>query len=494
MIVKHTEQSSGLPMRTTILRGIWLSLILFLSTGAVYAAPYAAVVIDARTGEVLHARNADTKLHPASLTKMMTLYIAFEAVERGEISLDTKVTISRLAASEPPSRLGLKSGQKIAFRHLIRAAAVKSANDAATAIGEAVSGSEKAFAQRMTATAKAMGLTKTTFKNAHGLTQSGHLSTARDMAILGRRLFYDHRDYYNLFSRIATPAGKRTVYNTNSRFLQSYRGADGIKTGFTRAAGYNLVGSAARGRTRIIASLFGGKSVNWRNGRMRELLDMGFARAPRDAPIVKPEPLPSPNTMVAMAAGRTNKKPLETGIKMAMRPLPRRREGEGSGEVEALVARAVIDGEIDAAILATVATAAAREKNPNQWSAIRPPSRPGAAVKVAMGSPAREEATRAAPQPSRNVQVTAKDTGDDGWSVHLGSYVSRMDAERLLLVTALQDLSALDGAYRKIDSAVEEGRTVYRARFVGLSARAAERACARLQARSAMCKPISPGT
>ena len=155
-----------------ILAAIWILLILPLSA---MAAPYAAYVIDARTGEVLHSRNADTRLHPASLTKMMTLYIAFEAIKRGEISLDSKVKITSHAASEPPSKLGLKSGQTIALRYLIRAAAVKSANDAATAIGEAIEGSEAKFARRMNRTAKALGMTNTTFKNTHGLTESGHM-------------------------------------------------------------------------------------------------------------------------------------------------------------------------------------------------------------------------------------------------------------------------------------------------------------------------------
>ncbi|MEN8888593.1 MAG: serine hydrolase, partial [Celeribacter marinus] len=139
----------------------------------VMAAEYAALVMDARNGKILHSSNADTRLHPASLTKMMTLYIAFEAVENGEIGLDTLVTISKNAAAEPPSKLGLKSGQKIKLRYLIRAAAVKSANDAATAIGEAIEGSEAAFARRMNRTAKELGMSRTTFKNAHGLTASG---------------------------------------------------------------------------------------------------------------------------------------------------------------------------------------------------------------------------------------------------------------------------------------------------------------------------------
>ncbi len=152
-------------------------------------------------GEILYSTNAETRLHPASLTKMLTLYIAFDAIERGEISLDTMVKVSKHAAAEPPSKLGLKPGQKIQLRYLIRAAAVKSANDAATAIGEAISGSEDAFAKRMNRTAKALGMKNSTFKNANGLTAPGHLSTAHDMTILGRRLFYDFPQYYNIFSR-----------------------------------------------------------------------------------------------------------------------------------------------------------------------------------------------------------------------------------------------------------------------------------------------------
>ena len=199
-------------------RAFFLTLILWFALALpALPAPYAAMVIDARTGEVLHSRNADTRLHPASLTKMMTLYIAFEAVERGEISLDTVVTISRKAAAEPPSELGLRTGQKIKLRYLIRAAAIKSANDAATAIGEAISGSEAAFARRMNRTAKAMGMTRTTFKNAHGLTEAGHLSTARDMTTLGRHVFYDYPDYYNLFSRIQTHAGMKNVSECSFR-------------------------------------------------------------------------------------------------------------------------------------------------------------------------------------------------------------------------------------------------------------------------------------
>ena len=250
--------------RVALLYGLCI-LTLFAISLRAGAAPYAAMVMDARSGEVLHSRNADTRLHPASLTKMMTLYVAFEAVRLGEVSMDTKFKVSRKAAAEQPSKLGLKSGQRISLRYLVRAAAVKSANDAATAIAEGISGSEAAFARRMNRTAKALGMTRTTFKNAHGLTESGHLSTARDMTIMGRRLFYDYPEYYNLFSRLSTHAGVREVPNTNRRFLSNYKGADGIKTGYTRAAGFNLVASAERGRERIIATVFGGRSTATRN-------------------------------------------------------------------------------------------------------------------------------------------------------------------------------------------------------------------------------------
>lgn len=266
-------------LRQCALLGVFLFSLVFTAFSTA-AAPYAALVVDARSGKVLHSENADTRLHPASLTKMMTLYVVFEAIENGELDLDQMIKISSHAASEPPSKLGLRAGSRIRLRYLVRAAAVKSANDAATALGEAVSGSEAAFARRMNRTAKALGMSRTTFKNAHGLTETGHLSTARDMTNLGRHLFFDYPEYYNLFSRVQTDAGIKAVANTNRRFLNDYRGADGIKTGYTRAAGFNLVASAERGSERIIATVFGGRSTTTRNNKVAELLDLGFKRAP----------------------------------------------------------------------------------------------------------------------------------------------------------------------------------------------------------------------
>jgi D-alanyl-D-alanine carboxypeptidase len=278
-----------------IFRAIFMAfaVITLLVTAPLQAAPFAAIVMDARTGEILYEKNAYTRLHPASLTKMMTLYIVFQELQAGRLSLDTKVTVSKYAAAQPPSRLGLKQGQKIAVRYLIRAAAVKSANDAAAALGDHISGDHVAFAKRMTRTARQLGMHDTTFRNAHGLTAEGHLSTAYDMNVLGRHLFYDFPQYYNIFSRRTADAGIATVTNTNSRFLDSYEGADGIKTGYTSPAGFNLTASAVRGKKRIIATIFGGTSTANRNARMAELMDIGFGAAKnrvKEQPPVAPHP------------------------------------------------------------------------------------------------------------------------------------------------------------------------------------------------------------
>lgn len=313
--------------------GLFLALALacVLTSTGLHAAPYAAYMIDARTGEVLYEENAQTQLHPASLTKMMTLYIAFEEISRGNISLDSMVTVSKHAAAQPPSRLGLRAGQKIQLRYLIRAAAIKSANDAATAIGEFIGGgSEPAFAERMTRTARAIGMDHSTFKNANGLTAKGHLSTAHDLTILGRRLFYDFPQFYNLFSRRSTDAGLATVNNTNRRFLDAYDGADGIKTGYTVPAGFNLTASAERDGKRLIATVMGGTSTDDRNRRMMKMLDKGFAAAPRNAPVTPPPPADyqgADEALVAEAAEAPGAKTITAVVAPTKSLRPRARPG-----------------------------------------------------------------------------------------------------------------------------------------------------------------------
>ena len=452
-------------MRIVAVVGAVALLFSVVLSSVAQAAPYAAMVIDARTGEILHSRNANTQLHPASLTKMMTLYVAFAAVERGEISLDTKVKISRHAASEPPSKLGLKPGQRIALRYLIRAAAVKSANDASTAIAEAISGSEAAFTRRMTDTARKLGMKNTTFRNAHGLTQSGHYSTAADMTILGRRLFFDFPAYYNLFSRKSTHAGVREVANTNRKLLSAYKGADGIKTGYTSAAGFNLVASARRGNKHVIATVFGGKTSTWRNQRVAELLDMGFKRSKTRVAVRKPAP-------VDLSAGAKTLKVAASGA-VKVSPRPRLRPVKGS---PSLMAEAQIKA-IEAAVLA------ANKESQRNGASLEPqsPSAAGAkSISVASGAQSLRVVTR------------VSTSGNRYWGVQVGAFSSRHQAERALLQTALREIATLDGASRKIDYATVNGYKKYRARFVGLSQAEANLTCAKLRARNAPCFPVGP--
>ena len=478
-----------------VVRSAIFALLLVIAPLSVAAAPYAAMVMDARTGEVLHSRNADTRLHPASLTKMMTLYVVFDAIERGELTLDTMVTVSRNAAAEPPSKLGLKAGQKIAVRHLIRAAAVKSANDAATALGEAVSGSEAAFARRMTRMAQAMGMNRTTFRNAHGLTESGHLSTARDMTVLGRHLFFDFPAYYNLFSRTTTNAGGKTVYNTNRRLLGSYRGADGIKTGYTRAAGYNLVASAERGSERIIATVFGGRSVTTRNQHVAELLDMGFKRAPSRVAVKKPaRPVllaEAGSTAATGASVRT------TGL-VARSPRPLLRPvAQPPEEVLVAMADGIADALAEVAVADTPAperpeSAAAAEPAPAEVLAaslvgtlLRPAPRPVVAEGSAPDGPDEDELDGDA----LTVVTRLSTSGGQHWGINVGRYTTRYEAEKVLLQTALVEISTLDKALRKV---VRSPRG-WEANFVGMSQEQADLACRRLEAQNVTCRPVGPG-
>ncbi len=473
-----------LAYRALALLAIWCVVC---GAGVVLAAPYAAMVVDARSGEVLHSRNADTRLHPASLTKMMTLYVAFEAVERGEISLDTKVTISRKAAAEPPSKLGLRAGQKISLRYLIRAAAVKSANDAATAIGEAISGSEAAFARRMNRTARALGMTRTTFKNAHGLTESGHLSTARDMTTMGRRLFFDFPDYYNLFSRTTTHAGVKNVSNTNGRLLSSYRGADGIKTGYTNAAGFNLVASARRGDERIIATVFGGRSTASRNAKVAELLDMGFRRAPSQVAVRKPappvyEPSNEPQGKVIRVV---------RAVPKSLRPLARPGAAPVDAPTEVLLAmREGIDDTL-AAVAADARAAEAAEEAARIAAAEATSDVPNYAPKP---RPAEVVVARAAPLPDDlpnvgpEIVTRLSTSGGRHFGVNVGRFPSRHQAERVLLKTALLELGTLDEALRK----VVERPGGFDANFVGLTQAQAEQACTRLEVRNIACQALGP--
>ena len=241
-------------------------------------ARYASIVVDAETGKVLYARNPDTRRYPASLTKIMTLYMVFSALEEKRITMDTKFKVSHRAAGQAPSKLGLKAGSTIKVRDAVLALVTKSANDAATVIAENLSGTEIRFARDMTERARGLGMRKTQFRNASGLPNRRQLSTARDMALLGRAIMRDFPEYYKLFNTRSFTYGGRT-YGNHNNLLHSYKGTDGIKTGYINASGFNLVASVERNGRRLVGVGFGGKSARSRDAHMADLLDRSFGGA-----------------------------------------------------------------------------------------------------------------------------------------------------------------------------------------------------------------------
>ena len=231
---------------------------------------YSAMVIKEASGKVIHETNSDTVRYPASLTKMMTLYLLFEAIDSGRIPRDGSIPVSAYAASRPPSKLGVKAGESVPVDIAIKALAVKSANDIAAAVGEAVSGSEAAFASMMTAKARAIGMARTQFVNASGLPDSNQYSTARDMALLGLALRKRYPHYFSYFSLRSFDYNGRTIRGHNH--LLGDPGVDGIKTGYIRASGFNIVVSVSKYGKRFIVVVMGGDNAKERDTRVRQLI------------------------------------------------------------------------------------------------------------------------------------------------------------------------------------------------------------------------------
>ena len=252
-----------------------------------HAEKYAAIVVDADTGEVLHARNQDDPRYPASLTKVMTLYLLFDAIDAGDVSLKDKIKVSRNAAAQPPSNLRLKAGDTITVEEAIYALVTKSANDVAAAVAEFLGGSERKFAAMMTDKASELGLANTTFRNASGLPNTAQLSTARDLAILADALLDNHGDYYHYFQNQRFSWGGMT-YKSHNNLIGSVDGVDGIKTGYTRASGFNLMTSAERDGRRVIAVMLGGASAKSRDAHVTELVESAFAALGQTPEVIDP--------------------------------------------------------------------------------------------------------------------------------------------------------------------------------------------------------------
>lgn len=294
----------------TVFAAFLIGLAASLSvTGSANAnAKYAGVVIDVKTGKTLYADNADNLRYPASLTKIMTLYMLFGELEAGRVSLNTRMKVSKRAAGQAPSKLALKVGSTIRVKDAISALVTKSANDVAVVIAEHIGGTESKFAAKMTNTARRLGMKKTTFKNASGLPNSGQRTTARDMARLGMAIQDRYPKYYKYFStRSFTYKGKS--YRNHNRLLGTVKGVDGIKTGYIRASGFNLVTSVKRDGRHIVAVVMGGRTGKSRDAHMKSLIGRYLKSAStgrRTTPLVASRDVPLPrarNVAAAAAAG-----------------------------------------------------------------------------------------------------------------------------------------------------------------------------------------------
>lgn len=260
--------------------GVLAALVLPGATRSA-AAPkerYAAIVIDHKSGKVLFSHNADAARYPASLVKIMTLYMLFEALEAGRLTLDSKLKASAHASRQSASKIGFKPGQTIKASDAIKVLVTKSANDVAVVVAESLAGSEARFAKLMTEKARDLGMTRTSFRNASGLPNAKQATTARDMAILARRMVEDFDHYYDYFAlKFFTYRGKR--HRNHNELLFSYKGTDGIKTGYIRSSGFNIAVSARRENKHLIAIVMGGKTSKARNDHVQALLDQNFPKA-----------------------------------------------------------------------------------------------------------------------------------------------------------------------------------------------------------------------
>ena len=265
------------PLMIAFMSGVLLFAML-VAAGRAEASKYASIVMEEASGRVLFSRNADSLRYPASLTKIMTLYLLFEDIEAGKISLKSRIPVSKRAAGRSPSKLYLKPGQSINAEQAIYALVTKSANDVATAVAEKLAGTERKFAKRMTRKAKSLGMTRTTFMNASGLPNRRQLSTARDMARLAIAIRRDFPQFYKFFSTKSFSWKGRRFKNHN-RLLANYSGTDGIKTGYINASGFNLVAAVERRGVRLIGVVFGGKTSRSRDRHMISILDRQFKRA-----------------------------------------------------------------------------------------------------------------------------------------------------------------------------------------------------------------------
>jgi D-alanyl-D-alanine carboxypeptidase len=410
---------------------------------------YEAIVLDADTGQVLRELNPDAVTYPASLTKMMTLFLTFEALNQGRIRLDTYFPVSEAAAAHAPSRLGLRPGEQVTVRDLILGIVTKSANDAAATLAEGLGGgSEPAFAQMMTQKAHQLGMTRTSYRNASGLPDPGQLTTARDIARLALALVHDFPREYRYFS-VREFQFEGRIVNGHDHLLDNYPGTDGIKTGFTVASGFNLASSAVHDGHRLIGVILGGESGRIRDGEMERLLDVGFADLGREAPV-----------MVARAAPPAPPQPQPIPV-VAEAPQPR-----PAPSLAAVAAASMTPPPQPAAPTAEPAA------EPQPQSAI------ARVASAALNHLAPVSRAEAAPIPL--------DQGES-WGIQTGAFREEAAAER-----AERKIDRLTIADGKESVVVGERARLYRVRLMHFSQHAAHAACEELHRQGIACSVVPP--
>lgn len=414
-------------------------------------ASYADIVIDAESGRILHATNADSLRHPASLTKMMTLYLTFQALESGKLTLNQYFSVSSNAASQSPSKLGLRAGQRIQVEDAILGLVTESANDAAVVIAEGLGGSTSAFGQMMTRQARALGMTRSHFDNPSGLPDPDQITTARDMAVLGHALIYHFPQFYPYFSHDSfTYAGIN--HRNHNHLMERYDGMDGIKTGYIRASGFNLVASAKRGNTRLIGVVFGGRSAVSRDNQMAMLLDDAFAMIESGG-----------------AATSSNARNIDDVIA----------QGDGNDG-----ASDVDDVELPAKSVREKTTRSVVRAQSKTTQPAAPKTNPQPAVIVASNT-----MPSLAKPPE---QTTAQPTQKKNWGIQIGAYGDPEIGHQALANVAATLPQWLGDANPIVQKVSSGSVTMFRARLMSLDVNSAQNACHYLNQHGQGCLLVSP--
>ncbi len=467
---------------------------------------YAAIVVDANTGATLREANSDSLRHPASLTKIMTLYLLFERIEAGKLTLSTRLSISEDAASQAPTKLGLKAGQTIAVEDAIKALITKSANDAAVVIAESLAGSEDEFAKVMTRKARALGMTRTVYRNASGLPDDEQVTTARDQARLGLAIQERFPRYYRYFSIVHFTYHGDTMRNHN-RLLGKIAGVDGIKTGYTRASGFNLVTSVRRGGRHMVAVVLGGNSGAQRDAHMRDLIDRHIVEASVKRPAVKvaqapkaaeprPEPSaesrPKPRILIVPVIPS----PSDTAAAIIPSPPSGTHDPINPTVVNAVPIRAStgplfipqimipqIMAFAPAPEMAQPAIEASPLPAPSEHASA--PDAPTAAVTVTGNINAPVAAPARAAEPVARPNRSSAANGH--WVIQVGAFEQEEEARQHLSVARSKAAELLGAADPYTERTTKGDKTFYRARFARFDRTQAEAVCKQLQRSEIAC-------